>query len=60
MLSHFSQFGLNQFLPKHIGTGYLVNATPSIILPGSILNVAAVFVTSGDVHVIGYYMDFLL
>ena len=25
----------SQFLPKHLGTGYLVNATALIILPGS-------------------------
>ena len=44
IMSHFSQFELNQFLPKHKGTRYLVNATPSTILPGSFLNFAAVFV----------------
>ena len=31
----FLQFELTQFLPKHIGTGYLVNKTPPTILHGS-------------------------
>ena len=39
----FSHFELNQFLPKHIGTGYPVNAAPTI-LPGCFWNFEAVFV----------------
>ena len=44
----FSQFELchfwDRFLPKHIDTGYLVNATPPTILAWSFWNLAGMFV----------------
>ena len=49
----FSQFELRHLLayllPKHIHTGYLVNATPPTILPGYFLNFAGVLCRSKDV-----------
>ena len=49
----FSQFELSQ-LSKHLGTGYLVNATPPTILPVSFFESLQAFLSrSEDVHVIG-------
>ena len=45
------QFELHQFPPKHIGSGYHVNATPPTKVSGPLLNIAAVF-EAEDVHVI--------
>ena len=57
ILSHFRSSNLNQFLPKHKGTVYLVSAIPPTFCLGSLLNFVAVFV---EVYMIGCNMDFVL
>ena len=60
IILHFSRFELNQFLPKHIGTGFLANTTsPTILL--DIFEVLQLFLFRYEnVHVIEYNMDFRL